>query len=97
MLNCVFGLSPYTNPSHQLVPTHEVPRIALLACSSFFHGIERQGLDPKRLVNTGFVSQQKNLQRLKPKMRQLTWTFYLSHKISNKLGLNLNIAKTANL
>ena len=77
MLNCVFGFSPYTNPSHQLVSTHEVSRIALLASSSFFHRIERQGLDPKRLVNTGFVSQQKNLQGLKQKMRQLTGTFYL--------------------
>jgi len=36
MLNCVFDFSPYTNPSHQLVPTHEVPRIAPLASSSFF-------------------------------------------------------------
>jgi len=66
MLNFVFGFSPYTNPSHQLVPTHEVPHIAPLASSSFFfHEIERQGLDPKRLINTWFVSQQKNLQGLK--------------------------------
>jgi len=36
MLNCVFGFSPYTNLSHQLVPTHEMPRIAPLASSSFF-------------------------------------------------------------
>jgi len=36
MLNCVFGFSPYTNLSHQLVPTHEVPHIAPLASSSFF-------------------------------------------------------------
>lgn len=54
------------------MPTYEVPRIALLASSSFFHGIGRHVLDPKRLLNTEFVSQQKNLQGLKPKMRQLT-------------------------
>jgi len=77
MLNCVFGFSPYTNPSHQLVSTHEVPRIPLASSSFFFHEIEQQRLDSKRLVNTGFVSQQKNLHGLKPKMRQLTGTFYL--------------------
>jgi len=35
------------------------------------------------LVNTGFVSQQKNLQGLKPKMRKLTGTFYLFKPIFN--------------